>query len=121
MTAALILRGQSGLNVCDVTPGGFNIKVSDDGTPLVLLRASRDGSSGGSPKAKDEARPYRPSFLRAALLVKSSKQEAQSQCLLHCIRSGSARSSTKIKSDEWLQPTLRLLQYANSRRQEVYY
>lgn len=118
MTAALILRGQSGLNVCDVTPGGFNIKVSDDGTPLVLLRASRDGSSGGSPKAKDEARPYRPSFLRAALLVKSSKQEAQSQCLLHCIRSGSARSSTKIKSDEWLQPTLRLLQYANSRRQE---
>ena len=118
MTAALILRGSSGLNVCDVTPGSFNIKVSDDGTPLILLRANRDGSSGSSPKSKDEARPYRPSFLRATLLVKSSKQEAQSQCLLHCIRSGSARSSTKIKSDEWLQPTLTLLQYANSRRQE---
>ena len=111
MSAALIQRGSSGLNACDVMPGSFSIKVSDNGTPLILLRANRDGS-------KDEARPYRPSFLRAALLVKSSKQEAQSQCLLHCIRSGSARASTKIKSDDWLQPSLTLLHYANSRRQE---
>eukprot|EP00571_Detonula_confervacea_P005255 CAMPEP_0172330712 /NCGR_PEP_ID=MMETSP1058-20130122/61546_1 /TAXON_ID=83371 /ORGANISM="Detonula confervacea, Strain CCMP 353" /LENGTH=1862 /DNA_ID=CAMNT_0013047939 /DNA_START=683 /DNA_END=6271 /DNA_ORIENTATION=- len=118
MTAALILRGSSGLNFCDISPGSFNIKVSDEGTPLVLLRSNRDGSPGGSPTTKDEARPYRPSFIRAALLVKSAKQEAQSQCLHYCIRSGSARSSNKVKSDEWLQPTLNLLQYANSRRQE---
>jgi len=117
MTAALILRGSSGLNVCD-GPGSFNIKVSDDGTPLVLLRANREGSPGSSSAAKDEARPYRPSFIRAALLVKSSKQEAQSQCLHSCIKNGSARSSSKVKSDEWLQPTMTLLQYANSRRQE---
>ena len=118
MTAAIILRGSCGLNVCDSSPGTFNIKVSDEGTPLVLLRANSDGSSVSSPNTKDEARPYRPSFIRAALLVKSAKQEAQSQCLLHCIKSGSARSSSKVNSDEWLQPTLTLLQYANSRRQE---
>ena len=125
MSAAIILRGSCGLNFCDDSssnPNSFNIKVSSEGTPLVLLRASstinRDESLGNEQKAKDEARPYRPSFIRAALYVKSARQEAQSQCLVHCIRSGSARSSTKIKSDEWLQPTLTLLQYANSRRQE---
>jgi len=117
MTAAIILRGTSGLNVCDISPGTFNIKVSDEGTPLILLKANT-GSPVSSPTNKDEARPYRPSFIRAALLVKSAKQEAQSQCLLHCIKSGSARSSSKVKSDEWLQPTLTLIQYANSRRQE---
>ncbi|KAL7541765.1 hypothetical protein ACHAXR_011197 [Thalassiosira sp. AJA248-18] len=118
MTAALMLRGSCGLNACGISSGGFNIKVSDEGTPLVLLRVNRDGASGSPPKTKDEARPYRPSFVRAALLVKSAKQEAQAQCLHHCIKSGSARSSTKVNSDEWLQPTLTLLQYANSRRQE---
>ncbi|KAL3779748.1 hypothetical protein ACHAW5_003143 [Stephanodiscus triporus] len=118
MTAALILRGSSGLNVCDVSPGSFTTKVTDDGMPLILLKAYREESSGSSPKAKGEARPCRPSFIRAALLVKSAKQEAQSQCLLNCIRSGSARSSTKFKSDEWLQPTLTLLEYASSRGHE---
>ncbi|KAL3808580.1 hypothetical protein ACHAXA_004035 [Cyclostephanos tholiformis] len=115
MTAAIIMRGSSGLNVCDVSIGNFMIKVNDDGTPLILLRANHEESSRSSPKAKGEAQPYRPSFIRAALLVKSARQEAQSQCLLHCIRSGSARSSTKLKSDEWLQPTLTLLAYANRR------
>ena len=118
LTAALILRGSCGLNqVCDSLPDNtnFSIKVSDDGTPLVLLRAKHDGTS---PTTKEEARPYRPSFIRAALLVKSAKQEAQSQCLLHCIQTGSTRLSTKVKSDEWLQPTSILLQFANSRRQE---
>eukprot|EP00970_Alexandrium_tamarense_P019253 scaffold13812_cov262-Alexandrium_tamarense.AAC.3 len=115
MSAAIILRGSCGLNVCDnvdTSPRTFSIKVSSDGTPLVLLRAQ------GNEQRKDEARPYRPSFIRAALLVKSARQEAQAQCLAYCIKAGSARSSSKIKSDEWLQPTLRLLQYANSRRQE---
>lgn len=118
ITTALILRGSSGLNVCDLSLGSFTIKVTDDGMPLILVKANREVSSGSSPNAKGEARPYRPSFIRAALLVKSAKQEAQSQCLLHCIRSGSARSSTKFKSDEWLQPTLILLEYANSRGHE---
>lgn len=115
MTAALILRGSGGLNVCE-SSGGFNIKVSEDGTPLILLRANRE--LGSTPKSTDEARPYRPSFIRAALLIKSAKQEARYQCILSCIRNGSARSSSKVKSDEWLQPTLTLLEYANSRQQE---
>ena len=115
MTAALILRGSGGLNICE-SSGSFNIKVSDDGTPLILLRANRE--PGSSPKSTDDARPYRPSFIRAALLIKSAKQEARYQCILSCIRNGSARSSTKVKSDEWLQPTLTLLEYANSRQQD---
>ncbi len=115
MTAALILRGSGGLNVCE-SSGNFNIKVTEDGTPLILLRANRE--SGSTPTSTDEARPYRPSFIRAALLIKSAKQEARYQCLLSCIRNGSARSSAKVKSDKWLQPSLTLLEYANSGRQE---
>ena len=115
MTAAIILRGSSGLNVCDVSIGSFTIKVTDNGTPLILLRANHEESSRNSPKANGEARPYRPSFIRAALLVKSARQDAQLQCLLHRIQSGSGRSTTKLKSDEWLQPTLTLLSYANRR------
>jgi hypothetical protein len=79
LTAAIILRGSSGLNICydeNTTPRSFSIKISDDGSPLVLLRANAPGKD-----TKDEARPYRPSFIRAALLVKSAKQEAQAQCV----------------------------------------
>eukprot|EP00956_Cyclotella_meneghiniana_P015044 scaffold22813_cov78-Cyclotella_meneghiniana.AAC.9 len=111
LTAAIILRGSVGLNACsnkDDNPRSFSIQVSDGGSPLVLLRAGAPGKDG----AREEARPYRPSFLRAALLVKSARQEAQNQC------NGSARSSSKIKSDHWLQPTLNLLHFANSRRKE---
>jgi hypothetical protein len=115
MTAAIILRGSSGLNVCDISIGSFTIKVTDNGTPLILLRANHVESSRNSPKANGEARPYRPSFIRAALLVKSARQEAQLQCLLHRIQSGPGRSSTKFKSDDWLLPTLTLLSYANRR------
>ena len=118
LTASIIMRGSCGLNVCDVTPGNFKIKVCDDGTPLVLLRASREPGSAESSKSKDEARPYRPSFIRAALLVRSAKVEASSQCLLHCIKTGSTRAPSKPKSDEWLQPALTLLNYANSRNQQ---
>ena len=125
MSAAIITRGARGLNMSDsdssTSTTNFKIQVSADGTPLVLLRANRSSSSSGSPTkegTEEEARPYRPSFIRAALYVKSAKQEAQLLCLNYCIRGGSARSSAKLKSDEWLQPTLILLQYANSRRQE---
>ena len=121
MSAAIIVRGSCGLNICDDSSSDsstFSIKVSSDGTPLVLLRSNSPDSPGTDYKAKDEARPYRPSFIRAAMFVKSARQEAQSQCLTQCIRGGSARSSSKIKSDELLQPTLALLRYANSRRQE---
>lgn len=80
LTAAIILRGSSGLNACsqESGPSSFTIKISDDGSPLVLLRAS---SPGKEHSGKEEARPYRPSFLRAALLVKSARQEAQNQCV----------------------------------------
>lgn len=81
LTAAIILRGSAGLNVCHDSnddPRSFCIKISEDGSPLVLLRTNTPGKEHIT---KDEARPYRPSFIRAALLVKSSKQEAQTQCV----------------------------------------
>lgn len=82
LTTAIILRGSTGLNACNIDQGigsrSFSIKISDDGSPLVLLRASAPGKEHG---VKEEARPYRPSFIRAALLVQSSKQEAQNQCV----------------------------------------
>lgn len=125
MSAAIITRGARGLNMSDsdssTSTTSYKIQVSADGTPLVLLRANKSNSSSGSPTkegTEEEARPYRPSFIRAALYVKSAKQEAQQLCLNYCIRGGSARASAKLKSDEWLQPILILLQYANSRRQE---
>ena len=124
MSAAIITRGARGLNMKDLdsstSTSEFKIQVSDDGMPLILIRANKSTKGVGSPKSDkpEEARPYRPSFIRAALYVKSAKQEAQLLCLNYCIRGGSARASAKLKSDEWLQPTLILLQYANSRRQE---
>ena len=81
LTAAIILRGSSGLNACHNTDDNsrlFSIKISNDGSPLVLLRANAPGKEQG---AKEEARPYRPSFLRAALLVQSARQDAQNQCV----------------------------------------
>jgi len=121
MSAAIIIRGSCGLNVCDTSDADtstFNIKVSDDGTPLVLLRSVSHDDSDEGQKSKDEARPYRPSFIRAALYVKSARQEAQFQSLTQSIKGGSARSSTKLKADELLQPTLTLLSFANSRRKQ---
>ncbi|KAL7471344.1 hypothetical protein ACHAXS_011639 [Conticribra weissflogii] len=121
MSAAIIIRGSCGLNVCDTADAdssSFNIKVSDDGTPLVLLRSVSHDDINGEQKSKDEARPYRPSFIRAALYIKSARQEAQFQTLTQCIKGGSARSSSKLKADELLQPTLTLLSFANSRRKD---
>ena len=120
MSAAIITRGARGLNMLDspTSATDFKVEVSSEGTPIVLLRANKSNNSGGSPNNEEETRPYRPSFIRAALYVKGAKQEAQQLCLNYCIRGGSARSSAKMKPDEWLQPTLILLQYANSRRQE---
>lgn len=120
MSAAIMMRGACGLNmsVSLTSTSDFKIEVSSDGIPLVLLQASKSNNSPTQEQTKEETRPYRPSFIRAALYVKAAKQEAQLLCLKYCIRGGSARSSAQLKSDEWLQPTLILLQHANSRRQE---
>ena len=53
MTAAIILRGSSGLNVCD-SSDSFEIKLTSDGTPLILLKVNRDGLAGNTPTATDE-------------------------------------------------------------------
>jgi len=63
-------------------------------------------------------KPLRPSFLRAALLATSARQEAQLQCLLSCVRSGSARNATKSRTEALLQPCLSLLEFAVSKKRE---
>lgn len=40
------------------------------------------------------------------------------QCLLKCVRAGSARSATKQRTEAYLQPTAKLLEYANSAQRE---
>ena len=62
--------------------------------------------------------PFRPSFLRAALLQTSTRQEAQLQCLLTCVKAGSARNATKARTEALLQPALTLLEFAVSKKRE---
>lgn len=79
-----------------------------------ILSVNIKVKNAGSDK-KDLLRAFRPSFIRAILLVATARQEAQLQCLLWSIKSGSARQATKSRTEGLLQPTLALLQFANSK------
>jgi len=70
----------------------------------------------GYPKTKEGVvvKPYRTSYVRAALLISSTRQDAQMKCLVKCICSGSARDATKERIEEELWPTFKLLEYASS-------
>jgi hypothetical protein len=97
----------------------FHVKCGADGYPMAYLRVIEQQNETGSPLAKAQAqskqgtafRAYRLSFLRASLLVQSSRREAQLQCLL----SGSAKNASKAKIDNLLQGTLTLLDHATSK------
>uniref|UniRef100_A0A7S4HT17 PX domain-containing protein n=1 Tax=Odontella aurita TaxID=265563 RepID=A0A7S4HT17_9STRA len=104
---------------------GARLLLGEDGAPLVYMKLSTSSTSrpGASEETSGdqsgfEVRPFRPSFIRAALLVTSARQEAQLQCLLACVRAGSARNATKAKTEALLQPCLRLLEFANSKKRE---
>ena len=100
----------------------FHVKCDADGSPLAYLRVSEQQNETGSPLAKAQSqskqgtafRAYRLSFLRASLLVQSSRQEAQLQCLL----SGTAKNASKAKIDSLLQRALSLLDHATSKTRE---
>lgn len=97
----------------------FHVKCGADGYPMAYFRVTEQQNETGSPLAKAQAqskqgtafRAYRLSFLRASLLVQSSRREAQLQCLL----SGSAKTASKAKIDNLLQGTLTLLDHATSK------
>lgn len=89
------------------------IENGEDGYPIIWMKFSRKQDD-----AQIEVRPYRVSFIRAALLVSGARHEAQLQSLVSCVRAGSAKKATKALTDAKLKPTLRLLEYAATRSRE---
>ncbi|GAX25677.1 hypothetical protein FisN_15Lh046 [Fistulifera solaris] len=87
------------------------VQMGKDGYPVIWMKFSGDDT-------KVEMKPYRASFVRAALLVTEARQEAQLQCLLSCVKSGSATNATKALIDSILKPTYKLIEYAGNRSRE---
>ncbi|KAG7343020.1 PXA domain containing protein [Nitzschia inconspicua] len=85
------------------------VEMGPDGYPMIFFRISTKVGE----IVNTEMKPYRMSFIRAALVVTSSRQEAQNQSLLECIKVGSAKSATKTRAEEQLRPTLKILEFAN--------
>jgi hypothetical protein len=82
-----------------------------DITPYVALKM-KVAPKGREPYEK--IKYLRPSFVRAALLVTSSKKEAQLQCLVTCVKAGSARNATKARAEALLRPAMCLLEHSIS-------
>jgi len=93
------------------TRSGFrNVETGRDGYPVLFLRFSKSGDQAGT-----EFKPYRLSFVRAALMLCSSRQEAQFDSLTECVKAGSAKSATKARTEERLKPTRKMLYFASGR------
>jgi hypothetical protein len=91
-----------------------SIEMGTDGYPIIWMKYTRKQGE----KNVTEVKSYRTSYIRAALMVTSARHDAQMQCLIKCVRAGSARSATKQRTEAYLQPTARLLEYANSIERE---
>lgn len=91
------------------------VELGPDGYPIIWMKYSRKLADG---TASTEIKPYRVSFIRAAMLITSTRQEAQLQCLVKCVKAGSAKSATKARTDAQLRPTLRLVDFARDRSRE---
>jgi hypothetical protein len=90
------------------------VEMGPDGYPMIFLRiTSKKGD-----EVITEIKPYRISFVRAALLITSSRQEAQLQSLIECVKAGSAKSATKARTEALLRPTLRILEFANDKSKD---
>ncbi|CAB9509084.1 expressed unknown protein [Seminavis robusta] len=119
LSAALLVIGRDYSNQRtdeDSTAGERNkVELGPDGYPIIWMKYSRKLQDGTT---STEIKPYRVSFIRAALLITSTRQEAQLQCLIKCVKAGSAKSATKARTDAQLRPTLRLLDFARDRSRE---
>ena len=94
---------------------GMRNSPQNDSTPLIAFKMKI------APKGKEpfeKIKMMRPSFVRAALLIASAKQEAQLQCLAACVKAGSARHATKTRAEGLLRPAMCLLEYATSSDRE---
>lgn len=103
--------GQSSTLQHDVRHG---IEMGPDGYPMIFFRINTKVGE----KINTEIKPYRMSFIRAALMVTSSRQEAQQKSLIECIKAGSAKSATKSRADDQLRPTLKILEFANDKSKD---
>jgi len=93
------------------TKGGFRkVETGRDGYPVLFLRFTKSGDQTGA-----EFKPYRLSFVRAALLLTSTRQEAQLDSLIECVKAGSAKSATKARTEERLRPVRKMLYFASGR------
>mmetsp|Transcript_33093 Transcript_33093/g.37040 ORF Transcript_33093/g.37040 Transcript_33093/m.37040 type:complete len:1816 (+) Transcript_33093:101-5548(+) len=87
-----------------------NVETGPDGYPVLFLRFTKSGDQVGT-----ELKPYRLSFVRAALMVTSARQEAQLQSLIECVKAGSAKSATKARTEERLKLVKKILYFANNK------
>jgi hypothetical protein len=127
----------------------FHVNCDNRGVPIIYLKIEDQSVDASSPlsaqnrKQHDNGlRPYRSSFVRAALLVTSSRKEAQLQVSsilqylflydtlsamiklillfisVKCLMTGSVKNATTSRADELLRPTLTILEYATSIKRE---
>eukprot|EP00980_Cylindrotheca_fusiformis_P018079 scaffold5799_cov110-Cylindrotheca_fusiformis.AAC.6 len=87
------------------------VEMGPDGYPMLFMKANKKQGD----QVSTEMKPYRISFVRAALMVTATRQEAQLQCLRACVLAGSAKSATKARVQAQLKPTLKILDFANDR------
>ena len=115
------------------------IEMGPDGYPIVWIKLHKKQGD----IVTTDIQPYRASFMRAALMLASTRQDAQrqvrlhccassslctmisncfslyfQQCLVYCVRAGSARNATRARVDSLLKPTQRLLEFATSPSRE---
>jgi hypothetical protein len=90
------------------------VEMGPDGYPMIFFRITTKAGE----KVSTEIKPYRMSFVRSALMVTSSRQEAQHQSLIECVKAGSAKSATKARAEEHLRPTLKILEFANDKSKD---
>jgi len=80
--------------------------------PRMLLKMRVVGANN---ETTETSKVVKPSFIRAALMVTTARQDAQLQCLVACVKAGSARQATKSRAEALLRPTASLLEFAASR------
>ncbi|KAL7573611.1 hypothetical protein ACA910_008745 [Epithemia clementina (nom. ined.)] len=113
LSAALYMLGESKSLSRGVGGQSSNVQMGEDGYPIIWMKFSKQGN-----ETEVEVKPYRLSFVRAALLVTAARQEAQLQSLIACVKVGSAKNATKALTDARLKPTLRRLYHANHKSRE---
>jgi hypothetical protein len=90
------------------------VEAGPDGYPMIFFKATAKTGD----QVNTEIKPYRMSFVRAALMVANSRQEAQQSSLMECVKAGSAKSATKARTEERLRPTLKILEFANDKSKD---